>query len=182
MLEVEVKIQTDNLSDIRDKLENLDFSVCSFVYEKDCYFDRDDHSMKNQDKAIRIRESRDLNNNNTKYTINFKGPKIDSSTMSRKEIEFEIPSFEEGYDLIVGLGFHLAGKVEKKRIMYLSGRITCCLDYVVDLGDFLEVEILARDEQDYLGAMDEINGLIAKLGLDLNMSVRKSYLCLLESK
>jgi len=98
--------------------------------------------------------------------------------MTRKETEFTIPSFIEGESLLNGLGYFAAGRVEKERTHYAKDNITCCLDTVTNLGEFLEIEIIAGEEE-YDLAICKINDLLNKLGLRMEDTIRHSYLSML---
>jgi len=206
MLEVEVKVKTDTAT-IVPRLLEMGFVQGTSEYERDSYFNGEKIDLKAEDKALRIRESRSCapdslerapgsaghalyyppdtvqgqNSSCSRYVMNYKGPKIDNSTMTRAETEFEIPSFEAGKNMLSGLGFHIAGVVEKTRVHYMKDEITCCLDTVTDLGEFLEIEIIA-EEAEYENAMLRISDLLLKLGLSMEDTVRESYLCMLQDK
>lgn len=174
-IEVKVKISHENLE---NTLEHLGFTKGTTVYEKDTYFNSAHLDLKEADKALRIREHRNLDTAETSFTLNFKGPKLDKSTMTREETEFEIPSFSHGELLFNGLGFFAAGGVEKKRIHYTKDEITCCLDEVTGLGEFLEIEIVAPGSR-YDEAIEKIKALLQTLGLSMADTVRHSYLSML---
>ena len=181
MLEVEVKIKAD-IKNTEEELISLGFLKGTFVYEYDTYYNGDMVDLKETDKALRIREHKDIDTGKVKYVLNFKGPKIDDSTMSREETQFEIPAFEHGNTVLTGLGYHPAGNVEKTRIHYHKDDITCCLDNVTGLGGYLEVEIMAEDENAYSEALKKISSLLAELGFSMGDTVRHSYLSMLEAK
>lgn len=178
MLEVEVKVKTE-LDKVEIILQNLDFAKGTTVYEKDAYFNSKQLNLKEADKALRIREHRDIDSEVTTFVLNYKGPKLDDSTMTREETEFEVPTFEDGEKVLNGLGFFVAGNVEKTRIHYKKDNVTCCLDSVINLGEFLEIEIMA-DESEYDAAISKIKELLDKLGLDMSHTIRESYLSMLE--
>jgi len=178
MLEVEVKIKI-NHEIIVGKLEGLGYVKGTTVYEKDTYYNSAYLDLKREDKALRIREHRDVDTNVTKYVLNYKGPKIDDITMTRDETQFEVPSFEHGNKVINGLGFFEAGKVEKVRIHYELDGIRCCLDKVTDLGDFLEIEIMAKEDE-YDQAVNQIKELLYSLSLDIKDTICHSYLSMLQ--
>lgn len=178
MLEVEVKIRT-HINEIRDKLVSIGFVRECSEYELDTYYNSELLDLKNEDKALRIRENRNLDSGKTVYILNYKGPKLDDSTMTRSETEFVIPSYEAGENLLTGIGYNPAGRVEKTRISYKKDGCTCCLDQVTGLGEFLEIEIMA-DESEYDIALGKINELLVKLGLSMNDTIRTSYLCMLQ--
>ena len=181
MLEVEVKLKI-NLKKVENKLKNLGFKLESVVYEKDTYFNSEIINLYKEDKALRIREHKelaeDINNSNPHFTLNFKGPKIDDSTMTRSETEFEIPSYTAGETLIKGLGFTEAGNVEKIRSYFKKENINCCLDTVTNLGEFMEIEILTNDSG-YDLAIKKIDDLLKMLGYTRADTTRKSYLSML---
>lgn len=177
MLEVEVKVKTDLLNTIAVLTEE-GFVKGSSVYEYDTYFNGEKFDLKAADKALRIREHKNPDSGEVKYVLNFKGPKIDDTTMTREETQFEVPSFEAGAAVLNGLGFYAAGNVEKTRVHYIKGDVKCCLDTVTGLGDFLEVEIMAEDDG-YDKAVRDIETILGKLGLCMADTVRESYLCML---
>lgn len=178
MLEVEVKIKTD-IDIISKKLLSLGFKKAKEIYEKDTYFNGKYIDLKKEDKALRIREYREKGNELGHFILNYKGPKIDNSTMTREETEFEIPSYEDGESVLNGLGLFPAGYVEKIRNTYVKEDITCCLDRVTELGEFVEVEIITH-EAGYESALSRIEGLLKMLGLDMQDTIRESYLCMLQ--
>ena len=177
MLEVEVKAKV-NIDEVADKLAACGFARGTTVYELDTYYNGV-IDLKAEDKALRIRVHRDVDSGVTRYVLNFKGPKLDNITMTREETQFDIPDFKSGEIIINGLGYTAAGKVEKTRIHYSKDDITCCLDTVTGLGDFLEVEIMAG-ESDYDRAVMKVEALLTILGINMQDTVRKSYLSMLE--
>lgn len=184
MLEVEVKIKTEK--SVISELEGLGFVKKSVVYEKDTYYNSRLLNLKDEDKALRIREYVELDRGDdkssaAKYILNYKGPKVDNVSMTREETEFAVPTFEAGESVLNGLGFFAAGVVEKKRVYFIRNDITCCTDAVTGLGDFIEIEIIA-DEEQYEDAMSRISELLAKLGYSIEDTIRSSYLCMLQEK
>lgn len=189
MLEVEVKVKIDDqnqsktgnndFKNIGEILLDLGFTKEESVFEKDTYFNGKTKDLRASDMALRIRENRNLDSGEVVFLLTFKGPKIDDSTMTRQETEFEIPSFEHGKMLLDGLDYFVAGEVEKTRISYIKDDITCCVDLVKNLGKFLEIEIMAEEEE-YDLAISRIKELLGKLGLSLDDTIRNSYLSMLE--
>lgn len=178
VLEVEVKVKVE-IDSIEGKLSSLGYTRGTTVYEYDTYFDGKNLDMRAADKALRIRKHQDVETGKTKYVLNFKGPKIDDTTMTREETQFEVPSLEQAQLVLNGLDFFAAGYVEKTRIHYKKDDITCCLDKVTGLGDFLEIEIMA-DAASYDDAVSRINDLLVSLDLSMENTVRHSYLSMLQ--
>ena len=203
MIEAEIKIKISNKNSIVYLLTEFGYCKDTAEYELDQYYNSTTYNLKSKDMALRIREHRLLSidcetddvgmihNQNflgeclsteseahPHFTLNYKGPKLDDKTMTREEVEFEIPSYEAGNALLNGLGFKAAGRVEKVRTHYTKDDITCCIDSVTGLGDFLEIEILT-DEDKYQNALDRIETLLGELGYTMQDTVRKSYLSML---
>ena len=177
MLEVEVKLHIANVA-ATSFLEERGFLRGESVYEHDFYFNGTEKDLRKEDKALRVREHRNLDTKETVFSMNYKGPKLDQTTMTRREVEFSIPELEQGKQMLEGLGFLVAGEVEKRRIYYHKGEVTCCVDQVTGLGEFLEIEILAAEEE-YESALEQIQELLGELGYTLNDTIRKSYLSML---
>lgn len=178
MLEVEVKVKIEQ-EQFADKLKRLGFVSTKGKYEKDIYFNGKQTNLKKEDKALRIRESRDLQTNLTRYELNYKGPKLDNISMTRSEVEITIPSMDEIKIMLNGLGFYEAGSVEKVRSYYTRENITCCLDKVTGLGDYLEIEIVTTKDK-YNEAISRIQKLLEEMDLSMDDTVRSSYLSMLE--
>ncbi|MCQ2081986.1 MAG: class IV adenylate cyclase [Lachnospiraceae bacterium] len=177
MLEIEVKLRIESSIAIKH-LTALGFNKECTVYEKDTYFNGEYIDLKKEDKALRIRIHRNIETGNTNFTLNFKGPKIDNVSMSREETEFEVPSYEQANSFLCGLGFHPAGEVEKNRTTYKKEDITCCIDNVTGLGEFLEIEIIAPEDK-YEESMKRIEDILSSMELSINNTIRESYLCML---
>ena len=73
------------------------------------------------------------------------------------------------------------GRVRKTRQLLLAGQTRIHLDRVERLGDFLELEVVLRDEQTALDGMAIADALLVQLGLALAQRVAGAYLDLLAS-
>lgn len=179
MLEVEVKIKLDDFDGVITKLVELGYQKGTTVYEYDNYYNSKYYDLKEADKALRIRKHLNVETGAVKYVLNYKGPKCDDYTMTREEYQFEVPSLELGESIINGLGYHVAGNVEKTRIHYVKDGIKICLDEVTNLGKYMELEVMAGDESGYDEAISIINDILLSLGYSMSDSIRKSYLSMI---
>ena len=117
--------------------------------------------------------------------ITYKGPKLDTTTKTRRELEVPLPpgeQFATEYDqLFEALGFHRVAMVSKVRQKFQLCReglaIELAVDQVEHVGDFVELEIVVQDEADIDHAQRQISTLASELQLE-NVE-RKSYLELL---
>ncbi len=165
-MEVEVKFRVSNLEDIERKIsETSEFVVEKF--EDDVYFNHPCRNFAETDEALRIRKDSDG------FTLTYKGAKIDSETKTRDEIKVIVDDFEKMKEILMRLGFRISGRVVKKRRIYRNGEITICLDWLEELGSFVEFEI----ESDNLDeAKKKIFEYAEMLGFETRKSIRKSYL------
>ena len=88
MIEVEVKAKIENFEDMKKKLENLGAIKSKKEFQEDIYFNSPIVDFAKSDEALRIRTTKE--NNNTNIFITYKGPKIDSESKTREEIEIGI--------------------------------------------------------------------------------------------
>lgn len=181
MYEVELKFVTPDLEAVERLLRQM--GVDRFVHrsETDTYFNHPARDFAQTDEAIRLRRYGNENR------ITYKGPKIDQTTKTRREIDLKLLDGEETFPkwsaLLEVLGFTPVGQVHKERDKAWLDWETChvevSLDTVTGLGTFVELEVIA-DEEKLDEARTAIESLAKKLGLTENE--RRSYLCLLMEK
>ncbi len=182
MIEVEVKIPVKNIEEIKEKLLQNGFIYQKTVVETDTYFTSDHYDMRKKDKALRIRETKNLDTGKMKAQLNCKGPKLDQISMTRKETEIEIQEPEKMVDVLTELEFYPASKrVKKTRGYYIKNQMTAAVDLVENLGSFLELEIIVEKEEDRAAGLDAIYDVMKLLGCEKIETVRRSYLSMLES-
>jgi adenylate cyclase class 2 len=168
-MEVEIKFKLTN--DVERRVEEIAKPVRE-VFQEDLYFNSPVVDFKKSDEALRIRRSHDVR-------ITYKGPKIDSDTKTREEIEIVVDDYEKAVKILEKLGFKPIAFVKKHRRIYEIEDIKICIDKVEGLGKFLEIEI----ECDNVEIGKEKLFKIAKaLGLKTDESIRESYLELLLKK
>jgi predicted adenylyl cyclase CyaB len=74
-----------------------------------------------------------------------------------------------------------AGRVVKKRRLYLAGRTRIHLDRVEGLGDFLELEVVLEPAQSVIDGQAEAQRIMALLGVGEDALVSGAYVDLLRS-
>ncbi len=192
-IEVELKVQVEpNLEYLKDRLKHLYFEHQGDFREIDFYLDSADYSFASQDKALRVRLSYDLNQENPQKKIDlvFKGPKIDQRSKTREEIGIQI--YGENPDDLIKL-FHRLGyteifQINKNRSHWKN---TSGINITVDLIDeldplcYLEVEKVITDAQSKDKMVNELIEILSDL-LQIKkedlMSERRSYLELVLKK
>jgi adenylate cyclase class 2 len=148
--------------------------------ESDQYFDHPCRRFAQTDEALRIRTI------GSQSFVTYKGPKLDKTTKTRRELELPLPTGDdrnvEFAELLEALGFQAVAIVCKERrpfrITHAGCEVHGAYDIVGGIGEFIELELTA-DER----GIDEAKRVIASLAqeLDLGSSVRESYLELLLS-
>ena len=182
MIEVEVKIVVDNSLKIENELNEEGFKKAELVRETDIYFDNKEGSFRKGDKALRIRQYENFASNETISCITYKGPKLDSISMTRKEIEMRIEDVAVGKEILEELGFLPVRPVVKLRQYFQKEKMTACLDQVEGLGDFLELEMIVDGDGEIEAALAEIVKMLNVLGYEKEDIIRTSYLSMLQRK
>jgi len=167
-VEVEIKSKVEDLSKVEKKLLGLGAHFLKEMKEEDEYFNHPCRDFAQTDEALRIRND---------GTLTYKGPKVDTDTKSREEINVKIEDMDGMRKLLIFLGFKPVAKVVKRRKYYKLEEVIVTVDDVEGIGTFVEVECIG----DYEYCKKKVLQL-ADL-LELKEFIRKSYLeMLLESK
>ena len=180
MIEVEIKLPITNIDMVRQQLIEQGFVMSDAVTEEDTYFDDSGNRILTSGCALRIRESTNLQSGDILCTVNYKGPRLDSDTMTREESETTIGDANTVKSIFKALGLQPAAPVvRKKRFLMKKQDVNACLDDVEGLGAFLELEIIADDYQKD-EALGRINTLLKLLGYQTTDTVTQSYLSMLQ--
>ena len=176
-LEVEQKFRVIDPTAARESLLALgvDPLASTPMEQIDLYYAHPARDFAQTDEALRIRSVGDAN------CITYKGPKLDATTKTRRELEIPLadgrPTAAVWGEMLVALGFRPVLEVRKlRRSQTLSFRgrdVEIAWDEVAGLGTFIELEFSA-DEQ----SLDEAKNCLAELAtkLGLSDSERRSYL------
>jgi adenylate cyclase class 2 len=176
--EVEQKFPVADLTAVRQQLTELGAACGEPVLEVECYFAHPARDFGQTDEALRIRRAGSAN------FITYKGPKLDASTKTRRELELPLADEEEAArqfaELLVTLGFRPLPEVRKRRrrakVRWQAESVEVTLDDVEGVGLFVELELMVAEEA-VEGAKACLASLAARLGL--SGSERRSYLELL---
>ena len=178
MIEVEVKAKISSFEEIEQKLDEIGATKTKKEFQEDIYFNSPVVDFAQTDEALRIRTTKE--NDNTNIFITYKGPKIDSTSKTRKEIEMGIEDSVKCADIFEEIGFKKVRTVRKDRQYYEYENFEISLDDIEGLDPYMEIEVALEDGQDYSEAQNEIFELFEKLGITDGFE-RTSYLELLEN-
>ena len=178
MLEIEQKFAVPDFDSIERTLSAWGVRAGEDHVESDHYFNAPDRDFARTDEAFRLRRVGEIN------FLTYKGPKKAGPVKIRTELEIPLRDGDRSADdmtrLLVHLGYRPVALVRKRRRLFHFQRdgfdLTVCLDEVEDLGRFVEVEVLAPEEQES-GAKVVMEETARALGLT-NLE-RGSYLGLL---
>jgi adenylate cyclase class 2 len=175
MFEVEQKHRVDDERSLLERLAERGVEIGPPVQQSDRYFAHPSRDFSQTDEALRIRTVGD------RSYVTFKGPKLDKTTKTRREIELPLDASDaDGTkfgELLNELGFRQVAVVRKKRrSFHLSEkghRVEGALDSVEGVGEFVELE-LRSDE----AGLDEAKRIISSLASELELGPveRRSYL------
>lgn len=176
--EVEQKYPVADLAAIEAGLAEIGAAVSETRVEVDVYYAHPARDFAATDEALRIRRV------GSTSSITYKGPKVDKTTKTRREIELPLGTSEEGFTawagLLEALGFTPVGEVRKRRrkawASWQGRSVEVSLDEVTRLGTFVELELVVEAD-DVEGAKACIASLAERLGL--SAAERRGYLDML---
>lgn len=174
--EVEIKFRAADHPALARRLAELGAESGPELEQEDVYLSHPARDFGRTDEALRLRRVGPENR------VTYKGPKLGGPTKTREEIELPFASGPEALEqmtrLFQRLGFRPVAvicKVRRPFRLVRDGRpLEVALDRAEGLGDFAEVEALARDAADLPAAQATVMALAAALGLEA--VERRSYL------
>lgn len=177
--EVEQKFPVSDLHGLQSRFSELGIRHLTTLRQVDIYLAHPQRDFAETDEALRIRSVGDEN------CITYKGPKLDATTKTRREIEFSIGSGAQGVlqgvELFESLGFSHVREVSKTREIYHTQfenhSFELSIDQVDGLGQYVELEVVVEDQGQLDAARDAMASLAKLLGLQ--GSERRGYLDML---
>jgi len=176
--EVEQKFPVADLTDLEQRLREAGATISEPQTEIDLYFAHPGRNYAETDEALRIRRR------GPSSFITYKGPKLDRTTKTRREIDLPLPPGEETAEqwiaLLQALGFTPVAEVRKSRrkahVAWQGRRVEGSLDEVEEVGTYAELELVVEADQ-----LEPAKECIASLAAELGLadSERRSYLELL---
>ena len=175
MYEVEQKHRVDDVRALEERLAERGVEIGPAVEQADRYFAHPCRDFAQTDEALRIRTVGGAS------FVTFKGPKLDTTTKTRRELELPLhPSDADGLkhaELLQSLGFRPVLVVHKRRrsfsIDVAGHKIEGALDAVDGLGSYVELELMS-DNAGLADAKQAISALATEL--HLGVTERRSYL------
>ena len=177
MYEVEQKYPVADVKAIEDRLGRLGASWHGTAEQVDRYFNHPSRDFAVTDEALRLRSTA------AGVAITWKGPRLDATAKTRREIELPlalaaVPAAADALaavstmldhwtELLEALGFRRVREVAKRRrlatVAWEGAAIEVAVDHVAGLGDFMELELQA-DAAGITAAAARIESLARELG------------------
>lgn len=182
MLEVELKASLAGIApeQIQETAERMGFLFGKSLREIDIYFNGNDRDFFVTDEALRLRSCQDLSKDAApSILLTYKGPKQDAVSSTRTEYETSVGNLDTAEKLLSALGYRPMYTVDKTRLEFTLGSVTLCLDTVAHLGSYLELEMLAEDENCREAAVQKLLNILDALKVSRGRLTQKSYLELL---
>ena len=175
-LEIEIKAPAPDLKSVARVLRRRGATLVETLEQSDQYFAHPGRDFARTDEALRLRTNRSLRPPARHVTtmLTYKGPKLDRQSKTRRELE--IIAEPEVAEILVGLRFSPVATVTKQRRLFHLDHYEVCLDDVVGVGTFVEVE-WRGPATTIPAARRSMRAFLMTLGLTGNE--RRSYLELL---
>lgn len=149
--EVEQKYPVADVAALEARLAGVAAGWHGVVEQADRYFGHPNRDFAATDEALRLRRTDDG------VWITWKGPRLDASAKTRREIELPLAeaavpasppaTLDRWTDLLEALGFRRVREVAKRRrlatVAWDGVLIEVAIDHVAGLGDFVEFELQA---------------------------------------
>jgi adenylate cyclase class 2 len=172
--EVELKFQVSDSAHLERELVALGAHFREVVEQVDRYFAHPCRDFAATDEALRLRRT------GSDVAITWKGPRIDATTKTRREIELALAAAAPDGGPLEALGFRQVREVAKRRrvaiVAWEGAEVEAALDTVAGLGGYLELELQAPVDGVPL-ARARLESLARRLGC--GPAERRSYLELL---
>jgi adenylate cyclase class 2 len=174
--EVEQKFSVADQEALEARLVEMGGQIGRVRVESDQYYNHPAHDFSVTDEALRIRRREG------EAYITYKGPKIDPTTKTRRELELSLAGAPAGQwaELLEALGFRSVAEVRKQRRKVLldwqNFHVEISLDEVERVGRYVELELVVEEEE--LPAAQACLAALAEC-LQLRGGERRSYLELL---
>ncbi|WP_297499466.1 class IV adenylate cyclase [Thermococcus sp.] len=176
MIEVELKGYADEetFERVREK-----YRLLRREHHEDTYYRHPCRDFSKTDEALRIRVKRF--NGHFEAFMTYKGPKLDSESKTRKEIEVELTDPDRHTQILESLGFtEVLTVVKEREKYYVEKGVVITLDEVEGLGKFIEIETLVDDKEKVPSLVEKLRKILLDLGV--KKFERRSYLELLLGK
>jgi adenylate cyclase, class 2 len=172
-LEIEAKMQVDDLAAMRRRLKAAGAKLAGNHLEINTFFDTPNAALRRADKGLRLRANRDARTGRTIHIVTFKGPRRPGPLKRREEIEFVVVDPHALTKVFAELGYAARLSFQKRRQSWTLAGCKIELDELPLLGTFIEIEGPSQPK---------IYSVRKRLGLTDQPLIRGSYASLLAER
>jgi adenylate cyclase len=165
---IEIKARARNFGEIKTRAETLSDTPLEVIPQEDIFF----HTPQGRLKLRLLSEDRG-------QLIYYTRP--DQEGPKRSDYHISHTSDPLNLRRVLELAYGIRGVVRKTRYLYLVGQTRVHLDDVEGLGQFIELEVVMRDDQTDTEGQAIAGALMARLGVERNDFLEGAYMDLLES-
>ena len=180
-MEVELRYKLPDMEKMKAMLLMMGFQEKKSSHQIDTYWLRADQAdtepcFMDGDDSIYMRLRHDVTGDKFSFNMKYINDNLEYAGMH--EHEGRLPDAEAfaALDAIwQKIGFKHGTVIDKAREEFTKGEFTIALDRVKDLGDFIEIEIIANDA-DACAAKERVREMATLLGLDADACMRYGYI------
>ena len=176
MFEVEVKTYLSNTNRIIDILKNKGCMFETPIIQKDDIFVHksiQSANIPNDSNVLRIRAENDTHLLTLKQMQN---------SFEAIELETIVDNPNAVSEMLILLGYKRFVTINRKRAKSKYNNFLLCIDEVEYLGNFLEVELLVKKEEEKATALEQIHNFLNELGISNNDICHVRYHIMLYNK
>ncbi|MDQ5953282.1 MAG: adenylate cyclase, class 2, partial [Patescibacteria group bacterium] len=168
MREIEVKARVSNIKILIDTASKMGIYFGKTIIQEDTIFEPDIPKEDPNWNIFRIRKQDD------KFLLNMKH-KASQSSQDNHELESLIDNSAEVAHMLDRLGYSFGVNIRKKRRIAKYNNLEICLDEVYKLGNFIEIEMLCKNEVNVADVQLQLWDVLLKLGIKPKDRVYKGY-------
>jgi len=172
MREIEIKLKVKNLEELENKLIKSGFKISKEIKQHDIiYTNANKHgnfdNIKEGNIVLRIRKEGNI----SKMTLK----QEKTNEMDNLEYETDVSNPEETHQIFLALGWKPEVEVKKIRKKGKIGDYELCLDSVEQLGNFIELEKMTKDNDDPQKVRKELFDTLRPFGFSEADEETKGY-------
>lgn len=168
-MEIEIRAKVISLKTIEKKLDEWGAVLSKENKQNDVYFgekylyNKTGHSF-----MLRVRDEGE------KIFLTYKGAKMKKDGIW-EEYEFPVGDKKMAIQMLEAMGLERIIKVHKIRKEYKFRKLSICLDKIIELGNFVEIEIVGNNKN----VKTELYDMMKKLGIKKVDIIHKGYISML---
>jgi adenylate cyclase len=163
---VEIKARVANLGELEERVRRLAAGSPKVLHQEDTFF-------QSQRGRLKLRKITDAKGELIFYD------RPDSLEPVESRYALAPTSSPDSLKGVLSRSAGVIGVVRKKRLLYLIGQTRVHLDRVEGLGEFVELEVVLRPDQDCEEGVSTAKGLMKDLGIPDEALVKNAYIDML---